>query len=286
VIRGNQPGCSCGCGGGGSTNLTVFGCNALPIAGAGVSVYSANPSSGGKLLGSCITDSSGKITSACHLPSTGTVWISVPSAGTTSRFQAYGALVNVKTTHSVTLIPASGYICVPPTASNFACAQPLAATLSGTDAVLGGFFVTFSGVSPLGAPQWTGNSTYSYPACASCPSVTITLNWTFAPSQLFLDVSWSLNGLLTIVGLECPTTPGVFNPIVDLRGDASQGGPCIVLTANAWTRVNPPSTYNCPPAFKYQQTVSALQSFLNCSWVQSLYCNQTVGTLTTQTLTE
>lgn len=267
----------------GTRLIQVNGCNSFGYPGVTVNFFDHV---GGTLLGSCVTDALGIIYSSC-IPD-GTYFVTV--TGASIRFAPFGQTLILKkgVFKIITLVPASGYVCVPLTDGLFGCLLPLATTLHVTDTVLGTATITYSnGSSP---PTWFGASTYAFPGGGfpGCPAKTITIGWVFQPNQLSLTHEWVYNDSGSN-NVGCPTglaSPFLFNPIYTLFNDIVGSTP---LNAS-WVSVNAPSSYDCPASFSYSQTVAvAIQDTARrFSANQLLYQNWgPFGTLiTTQTVTE
>jgi hypothetical protein len=168
AFTGAIGGAGCGC----RQTFTVIGCSSHPLTGHVLNVYDH---SGGTLLTTGTTDGSGVVT----LTWNGSPSVFVIPAG--GRFIGQSLTVSCGGSTTITFaIDTTNYACTS------LCADPISKTLHLTDSVLGSATLTYA------ASQWSGTTTYTYPAYGgcSCTASTVTLTWTL---DIFsnLDCSWA-----------------------------------------------------------------------------------------------
>lgn len=164
----NQSPGGCGCGACTATiSGNTKGCNTLNV--AGITVEARDSTSGGTLLGSATTDSSGNFSIAVTGATAGNaivvVWThSRFSTATTTLAHTAGTPGSTTWKCSGTssgvnksLTPATGYHCL----SGSGCAYPFADTLYASHNYLGSFTLTW-----VSTDKWSGSGSYAYPGCS------------------------------------------------------------------------------------------------------------------------
>lgn len=144
--------------------VTVTACSVAPVGQTVTATLSGRTFS-------AVTNGSG----VAVIPVTGTGTYTIATTHASPRFAAYSASVSVSTcstSHTATMVAASGYVCLAWTGFN--CDLPVARTLFATDSVHGAVTLVYD----AGLGQWLGSKAgITFPACDGCVSVTQTLTF-------------------------------------------------------------------------------------------------------------
>lgn len=239
---GAAGGADCGCCAPGCTaNFQLRACNGQGLPGMVVGVYTANPASGGTLMGSGTTDSSGNV----EFPLSGGVaggfyYTKVTLTGEAAvRLNPYGQFLTFDCAGSqqaIQLTAATGYHC----ASVTGCLLPLKNTLDCTSAILGGHTLTWT------SGNWvSGFFHYTYPGCPpNCAAID--------PVQV--QILYAGGTVVEVQGPASPSSPG-----------SSLVCPLFASPTGTAVEANIPGTLDCPPTFEFSGSGDgSAQSYLYC----------------------
>jgi len=198
-------GCTCAC----TINGTVAGCGGRALQGVTVTAYDST--SGGTVLGTATTSSTGTYSIAVSGATSGN---SIVVAASQARFvtgsvtltytsgtpgSTHWSCTKTSTTVNIALSPATGYACYS------GCAYPVSTTLYYTNSYFGSITLTYSG------GFWTGNISYSYGVCTQ-------FGCTEGSATLTMHVT---NGVINSISGASGTDCGGLNSCASSAGPSS-----------------------------------------------------------------
>lgn len=218
-----------------SITVTVHGCCSAVLPGALVTLSDGQ---------SCTTGSGGTCT--FNEANAGTYTYTI----TADRFVTYTGSVTISgcatttTNVSVTLSPATGYVCGVVDASGHGSPYPVPTTLHLTDSVYGSTTLTWNGTS-----AWTGTLAASFAGGCGCPSASFTISYTLS-SCGGLSLTWTSAAYAQcvtsafVITYACPYNGALTNcAAVGGSGYIYQASTCGTMSIS-WTK---PDTFSSPP---------------------------------------